>query len=280
MKELRGANAIVTGASRGLGVLIAHALAKEGVNLALAARSADALEKVRGDAAATGVNVVSIPTDVGDRAGLEALATRAEDELGPTDILVNNAGIEATCRYEEYPPDKITELLEVNLTAPMLLTRIVLPGMLERGRGHIVNVASLAGKGGFPYQAPYAASKAALVMFSHTLRVELVDSPVGCSVVCPGFVADEGMYADMVRDTGVKASRLLGESKPAAVADAVVKAITSDASELIVNPSPMRPLLAMLQLFPDTGARVANALGVTALARRVADAQRGKLGQP
>lgn len=274
MKELKGANAILTGASRGLGVLIAHALAGEGVNLALAARSADALEKVRGDVGAAGVKAVSIPTDVADRSQLDALVETAERELGPTDILVNNAGIEATYPYEEYPSSEITQLLEVNLTAPMLLTRMVLPGMLDRGRGHIVNVASLAGKGGFPCQAPYAASKAALVIFTHTLRAELVDSPVGCSVICPGFVADEGMYADMVRDTGVKASRLLGESKPEAVAEAVVKAIKRDASELIVNPSPMRPILAMAQLFPDTGARILKTLGVTALARRVAAAQK------
>lgn len=273
MKELKGTNAILTGASRGLGVVIAHALAKEGVNLALAARSADALEKVRGDVAAAGVKAVSIPTDVADRSQLEALVTTAEHELGPTDILVNNAGIEATHSYEEYPPDEIAQLLEVNLTAPMLLTRLVLPGMLGRGRGHIVNLASLAGKGGFPCQAPYAASKAALVIFTHTLRAELVDTPVGCSVICPGFVADEGMYADMVRDTGVKASRLLGESKPEAVADAVVKAIKRNSSELIVNPSPMRPVLAMAQLFPDTAARILKTLGVTALARRVAAAQ-------
>lgn len=276
MKELRGMNAILTGASRGLGVLIARTLAKEGVNLALAARSAEALEKVRGDTAATGVKVVSIPTDVGDRAQLEALVSRAEMELGPVDILVNNAGIEATYAYEEYPPDEITRLLEVNLTAPMLLVRMLLPGMLERGRGHIVNVASLAGKGGFPCQAPYAASKSALVMFTHTLRAELEDSPVGCSVVCPGFVADEGMYADMVRDTGVKASRVLGESKPQAVADAVIKAIHRDASELIVNPTPMRPVLVMAQLFPDTTARIHKVLGVTALARRVAAAQKSR----
>ena len=274
MKDLAGANAILTGASRGLGVLIADALAKEGVNLALAARSADALEKVRGDVEASGVRAVSIPTDVGDRGQLRSLVEAAERELGPVDILVNNAGIEATYRYDEYPVDEIAQLLEVNLTAPMLLTRMVLPGMLQRRWGHIVQIASLAGKGGFPCQAPYAASKAALVMFTHTLRAELADSPVGCSVICPGFVADEGMYADMVRDTGVSASRILGVSKPEAVADAVIKAIKRDASELIVNPSPMRPLLALSQMFPDVGAGILKMLGVTALARRVAEEQK------
>ncbi len=275
ISDLRGCNAILTGASRGLGVLIARALAKEGVNLALAARSADALEAVRAEVGAMGVRAIAVPTDVVDAAQQDALIATAVGELGPIDILVNNAGIEATHAYADYPPAEIVKLLDVNLTAPMMLTRKVLPGMLERGRGHIVQIASLAGKGGFPCQAPYAASKAALVMFTHTLRAELVDSPVGTSVVCPGFVADEGMYADMVRSTGVSAPKFLGISKPEKVAEAVVKAIKRDSSELIVNPSPMRPLLVLAQAFPDAASGIMRVLGVTKLGRRMAQTQAG-----
>ncbi len=273
MKDLRGSNAILTGASRGLGTLMADALAAEGINVALAARSADGLEKVSADIADRDVKVVCIPTDVTDASQLDALVTTATNELGPIDILVNNAGIESTHPFDDYPPEEIVRLIDVNLTAPLLLTRKVLPGMLRRERGHIVNIASLAGKGGFPYQAPYASTKAGLIMFTHMLRVELQDSPVGCSVVCPGFVSEQGMYADMRDQTGIKASRLLGESRPEKVAEAVVKAIKTDASELIVNPSPMRPMIAMAQLFPDVVPRVMKSLGVTALARRVVAAQ-------
>ncbi len=269
MKDLRGANAIVTGASRGLGVVIADALADEGVNLVLAARSAEGLEKVRGDIAAKGVTVVSIPTDVTDRAQLEALVTSSEAELGPIDILVNNAGILTAHPYQSYPPEEIEQLIQVNLTAPMLLTRLVLPQMIERNRGHIVQLASLAGKGGFPCEAPYAATKAALIMLTHVLRAELADTDVGCSAVCPGFVADEGMYADMQRDTGVQASRLLGVSKPEKVAEAVVKAIKRNSAELIVNPTPMRPVIVAEQMFPDIAPRVMKVFGVTALAKRL-----------
>ncbi len=279
MKELRGSNAILTGASRGLGVLIAHALADAGVNLALAARSAEGLERVRAEVAAKGVKAVAIATDVADQSQLEALVQRAETELGPTDILVNNAGIETTYAFESHPLEEITHLINVNLTAPLLLTRLVLPGMLDRGRGHIVQMASLAGKAGFPLGGPYAASKAGLIMLTHSLRAELADTAVGCSVICPGFVADEGMYADMVTDTGVKASKLLGESRPEKVAEAVVKAITRDSSELLVNPSPMRPLLVGAQMFPDMTAKVLKAFGVTKLARRVAAAQHPEAAQ-
>ncbi len=273
IKDLRGTVAILTGASRGLGVTIAHALADEGVHLALAARNADQLEKVRGDVAARGVNVICVPTDVTDDAQLDALVARTSDELGPIDILVNNAGIESIRSFADYPPDVLRAIVDTNLTAPLMLTRKVLPGMLERDRGHIVQMASLAGKGGFAYDGPYAASKAALIMFTHSLRAELIDSRVGCSAVCPGFVSDEGMYADMVTNTGVKASRLLGESKPEKVAEAVVKAIKRGSSELFVNPSPMRPVVVLSQLFPDMAARTLQLLGVTALGKRAASAQ-------
>ena len=265
MKNLKGANAILTGASRGLGVLIAKALADEGVNLVLAARSADALEKVKIDVEAKGVRAIAVPTDVCDRAALENLVAKAEAEFGTIDILVNNAGIEAMHSYDLYPEEEILELMAVNLTAPMLLTRRVLPGMLRRNAGSIVNVASLAGKGAVPYQVPYSTSKGGLVHFTHTLRAELVDTNIKCSVICPGFVADEGMYADMVKDTGIKAPKVLGESPPEDVAEAVVKAVRKGSSELIVNPSPMRPLLALQQLWPDIAPRMLKLMGVTAL---------------
>ncbi|MEX0875080.1 MAG: SDR family oxidoreductase [Actinomycetota bacterium] len=270
MKDLKGANAIVTGASRGLGVLIADALADEGVNLVIAARSAEGLEKARGDIAAKGVKVVSVPTDVTDRQQLETLVVRSSAELGPIDILINNAGILDAHPYESYPLDDIEQLIQVNLTAPMLLTRLVLPAMIERNRGHIVQLASLAGKGGFPFEAPYAATKSALIMLTHVLRAELAETNVGVSAVCPGFVADEGMYADMQRDTGVAASRILGVSKPEKVAQAVIKAIKRNASELIVNPTPMRGVLVATQMFPDISPRVMRFFGATALGRRIA----------
>jgi short-subunit dehydrogenase len=275
IKDLRGCNAILTGASRGLGVPIALALADEGVNLTLAARSAEGLEKVRASVEERGVRAIVVPTDVSDRAQLDVLVETSERELGPTDILVNNAGIEATYPFDEYPEEEIANLIEVNLTAPLLLTRKVLPGMLGRGRGHIVQIASLAGRAGFPLQGPYAASKAALIQFTHSLRAELVDSPVDCSAVCPGFVADEGMYADMVTQTGVQASKLLGESKPETVAKAVIKAIKRGSSELFVNPAPMRPVVLLGQVFPDAVPRILKTFGVTALARRVASVQKG-----
>lgn len=275
MEQLRGTNAILTGASRGIGVHVARALAREGVNLALAARSADDLDRVRSEVTGMGVKAVSIPTDVSDRAQLESLVERATSELGPPDILVNNAGIEAPHAYQDYPPDEIEALITINLLAPMLLSRLVLPGMLERGRGHIVVMASLAGKGAFPYEAPYSASKAGLVKFVHTLRSELIDEPVSCSAVCPGFVSDEGMYQRFLEEAKLSAPKALGTSTPEKVADAVIKAIRKDATELFVNPSPMRPITVFQEMFPDTGARILKLLGVTDFSRRATEARGG-----
>lgn len=275
MKELRGTNAILTGASRGIGVHVARALAREGVNLALAARSAEGLDRVRTEVTGMGVKAVSIPTDVSDRGQLEGLVDQAEAELGPPDILVNNAGIEAPHAYQDYPPEEIEALITINLLAPMLLTRLVLPGMLERRRGHIVVMASLAGKGAFPYEVPYSASKAGLVKFVHTLRSELIDEPVSCSAVCPGFVSEEGMYQRFLEEAKISAPKALGTSTPEKVADAVIKAIRKDATELFVNPSPMRPLTVFQEIFPDTGPRLLKALGVTDFSKRATEARGG-----
>ena len=273
MKQLRGTNAIVTGASRGLGVSIAAALAARGVNLTLAARSAADLDGVRDEVSSSGVQVVSIPTDVSDAAQCEALVAKAEDAIGPTDILVNNAGIERASAFADLALDDIASIVDVNLKASLLLARLVLPGMLERGRGHIVNISSLAGKGGFPYETPYSATKAGLVMFTHTLREELSGSPVSASVVCPGFVADDGMYARMAED-GHRAPMALLPTTPRKVADAVVKAIVRDAPELIVNRTPMRPVLALSQAFPAATTWIYRLFGVTRYGRAVASARR------
>ncbi len=265
--DLKGRNAILTGASRGLGVYVARILAGEGVNLALAARSADELSRVRGRLVQeAGIEAIAVPTDVADPGQLQALADRAESELGPVDILVNNAGIEAPAAYAEYPPEEIETLIRVNLIGPMLLTRMILPLMLERGRGRIVNMASLAGKAGLPYEVPYATSKAGLITFTRALAAELHGSPVTCSVVCPGFVSDEGMYA-RIEAQGAKAPKAMGVSTPRKVAEAVLKAVREGPVELIVNPSPMRPLLAVSELFPGIGPHIHNLLGITDFSR-------------
>lgn len=151
-----------------------------------------------------------------------SLTDKVEEELGPIDILINNAGIEWAAPFRNFFPKEIQNMIQVNVTAPMLLTRSVLQGMLDRGRGHIVNVSSLAGKTGFPYQTPYASTKAGMIMFINSLRTELNGTPVGAFVICSGFVAEDGMYAEMEKRTG-PAPRLLKPTAPGKLTSAELK---------------------------------------------------------
>jgi len=268
MKKLHNRNALITGASRGLGVHIARALAKEGVNLVLTARSADSLEQVRDEMLSYDVKAEVIPGDLTETGHFDSLIAEAEQKLGPIDILVNNAGIEISIPYEKYPPDDIQKMITLNLTVPMLLARAVLPGMLKRNRGHIVNISSLAGKTGFPMETPYATTKAGLNMFTHSLRIELADTQVSTSVICPGFVAEDGMYSRM-EERGGSAPALLKPTTPEKVASAVIKAIKKDSAELIVNPLPMRPLFALQEALPGIKTFLHKAFGTPEYARKI-----------
>lgn len=269
MRDLTGLNVVLTGASRGIGPHIAEALAREQTNLVLASRSQDELDAVAGRLSGLGIKAAAVPTDVSDRSSIESLVEQSSKLLGSIDVLVNNAGIEMTSSYDELQPDEIARVIEVNLIAPMLLTRLVLPGMLERGRGHIVNVASLAGKAGIPYQAPYSASKGGLIRFTQSLRAEYAGRGVSASVICPGFV-DSGMY-QRANDMGVKAPAMTGVSKVEKVAKAVVDAIRHDRVEAIVNPTPMRPLLAAAELFPSLSEGIVRRMGVNDMFKEWAD---------
>lgn len=266
MKDLRGMNAIVTGASRGIGPYIARALAAEGVHLALAARSAEQLEGTRAACEAQGVRAIVVPTDVTSPDDLRALKETAERELGPVDILVNNAGIEVTKSVEHVGQGEVDAILRTNLDAPIRMTKLVLPGMLERRRGSIVNVSSMAGKAATPYNAIYSATKHGLNGFTSSLDAELDGTGVHAGVVCPAFVGSAGMWAD----TGKTAPRMMREVSPENVAKAVLKVIRG-APEALVTPGPIRPLLALQELAPSIRKPVLKRLGILRVFRERAE---------
>ena len=270
MQKIEGSVAVVTGASRGIGPYLALALAREKVSLVLAARTGDDLEAVAEKLRAKGATVLSVVCDVTvaeDRAGLVAAAI---ERFGQIDILVNNAGIGITTPYEKQPTEEIEQILNVNLTAPMLLTHAVLPGMLERKSGFIVNIASLAAKVGTPFSSPYSASKGGLVMFTESFRSEFRKRGVSATAICPGFVSDAGMYEVMERRAGVRASKLAGTSSPQKVAAAMVKAIKRDRPEVIVNPGPIRLVSGFAELFPGLFERMYPLFGANKLFAKVA----------
>lgn len=274
MKELKNRNVLLTGASRGIGVYIARALASAGMNLVLVARSAEPIETLARELAATGVKTLALPADVGIEAALTDLVQRAQSEFGTIDVLVNNAALETNAAFVDFKPADLEQMVHVDLVAPMLLVQKVLPGMLERKSGHIVNIASLAGKSATPYNVPYSAAKGGLIAFTHSLRAELRGSGVSASVVCPGFVSEAGMFATKKRLHGLQEPKSLGSSAPEEVAGAVLRAITDDTLEILVNPGPMRLMQAFNQLFPEVGGWVVNRLGVGEMFRKVAAGER------
>ena len=230
--QLAGANAIVTGASRGIGTYIARHLASRGVSLALAARSAEDLDRTVAEVSAAGVRAVAIPTDVSRQEDLESLVEKATAELGPIDVLINNAGVERYADLVDADPELIEKIMRVNFLAPANLSRLVLPSMIGRRRGHIVNIASVAGKTAVPFNTIYSSSKHALVGLSWSLREEVARHNVGVSVVCPGFVSEAGMFADWSH--GRKPPGLTRSVPPDRVAEATIKAIESNKAEIIV----------------------------------------------
>jgi short-subunit dehydrogenase len=249
--ELRGANALVTGAAGGLGRYISRALAAQGANLVLSDLPGEGLDARRKEVASFGTTVEAVATDLAKQRERRELIPRAEEALGPIDVLVNNAGVEFVGPFAEAPLTEIDLITKVNLLAPIELTRLALPGMLERRRGHIVNMASLAGKAPFAFFHTYNATKYGMVGFSHSLRHELTDEPVSVSAICPGFVEREGMYGRVEEHVqAIDVPNPLGTCPPEKVGQAVVRAIREDRAEIIVNPRPIRPLIALASVAP------------------------------
>jgi len=187
--------AVVTGASSGIGRSYAERLASDGMDVVLVARRADRLEMLKRDLEIRGAGVRTIVADLSLAEDVQRLG--AELDAMPIEVLVNNAGLAHYMRFAQLPLEQARELVDVNALAPVLLTRVVIPGMIRRGRGAVVNVASLLAFSGaasaphLPQRAVYAATKAFLVTFSQILAAELAGTGVQVQVVCPGVVRSE-----------------------------------------------------------------------------------------
>lgn len=265
MKELTGRTTLVTGAAGGIGRAICLALADAGADVVVSGRRVGPLSELVAELGAKTARAHAIPIDLADAAAADALLGHAERDFGPVDILINNAGIEQPAAFTDMTPDDIRAMVEVNLSAAMLLTHRVLPGILDRGRGHIVFVSSGLAKMGSAYQAPYSATKAALI----ALRAEYRHTRIGFSVVCPGLVTGAGMYQRML-DDGFSANPMLGTTTTARVARQVVAAIRHDRPEVHVTGAPIRPIAAAIQLNPRLAEIITTRVGMADLFRRVA----------
>ena len=250
--------ALVTGASHGIGPFIAKALAKQGMNLVLAARTQAELEQVAAGIRATGVQVLTVPTDVTNPESRSALVQTAERTFGSVDVLVNNAGGDLQWQFHHYTTEDVEAQIGLNLTGPIELTRLLLPGMLQRKQGHIVNISSMGGRIGFPYTEVYSASKDGLIGFTRVLRADYRQAGVSSSVLILGPISGAGTGARTMEEVNLRMSAMAkaSMSSPEAVAKAVLKSIRHDKAEIVIMPGPGRLLRALMDLFPGLGVKM------------------------
>jgi len=186
--ELEGKTALVTGGSRGLGLLLAREFAGQGAKVVICARDEAELERARQDLARQGAQVAAITCDVTNRDQVERMVRDAEGRFGGVDVLVNNAGTISVGPMEVMNLDDYREAMDIHFWGPLYTTLAALPGMKSRGGGRIVNITSIGGEISVPHLLPYSASKFALVGFSEGLRAELKKDNVYVTTVCPGLM--------------------------------------------------------------------------------------------
>jgi 3-oxoacyl-[acyl-carrier protein] reductase len=232
-KPLAGKVSLITGASRGIGLALARTLGRMGSKLALCARDASRLSGAATELKRFGYPVLAVPADVTRPAELASLVEKTEASLGPIHVLINNAGIGYFAPVQDTTEANWDLVLDTNLKAVFLLTRLVAPGMVLRRAGHIVNMASLAGKSAFAGGATYCASKWGLLGLTQSMAEDLRPFGIRVSAVCPGTVATE-----FSPHTGKNTEKML---KPEDVAHAVEMILTetpqSFISEVVLRPT-------------------------------------------
>jgi short-subunit dehydrogenase len=246
--NIDGQHILVTGGSQGIGVDIATEFARRGGKVTVLGRNADRLAAV---AAAIGGSFLAL--DLTDPAALDGAIAEVESGFGPVDVLINNAGAALVREAARYRPGETTQLMMINAAAPMELIRQVLPGMVSRGRGHIVNISSLAGVAAVPHLAVYGAGKAALHHYTAVLQRELAfdKAPVGVTLVTLGEVAGTQMMEDARQSPIIAAvsarlarTRALPSIAPADVAAAVADAVAHNRRSVTV-PRRIAPMIGL-----------------------------------
>ena len=210
--RLKDQVALVTGGGRGIGRSIALAFAREGADVAIAARTEVELAAVRTEIRGEARNALDFRCDVTDKQQIAELVRQVEESLGPITILVNNSGVAASAKVVEMDDELWDRILRVNLTGTYLCTKAVLPGMLQRGYGRIINMASIGGKVGLLYSAAYCASKHGVLGFTRSVALEVARRDVTVNAICPGFV-ETAMTDESVRRIVLKTGRTPEEAR-------------------------------------------------------------------
>ncbi|HZH47338.1 MAG TPA: SDR family NAD(P)-dependent oxidoreductase [Roseococcus sp.] len=238
--NLQGKRVVITGGSSGIGHEIARQLARKGARLVLTGRRAEALSAaVAGLTAATGAEVHGIPGDIAESKARDALVSRTVSLLGGIDVLVNNAGGVRAGRLEDTSETELRAMIEVDLVAPMLLTRIALPELRRAGEAMVVNIASGIAQMGVPFYAGYAAAKGGLARFGEAMRRELKGEGVHVMTVYPG-ATDTRMMSSSRAD----ASMGFAVQPVAEVVASIIEGMEADAFEVVRGGETRRAMLA------------------------------------
>jgi 3-oxoacyl-[acyl-carrier protein] reductase len=233
--DLKERVAVITGASKGIGKAIAFALAEKGCNVVLNARNIAELKEAEKNISQLGVKVFAVAGDVRNSKDVETLANITERELGPATILVNNAGIGHFSEVAQMSDEDFRSILETNLFGTFYCSRAFLRGMIQKEQGHIINIASLAGKNPFAGGSAYCASKAALISFAECLMLEVRHHNIKVTTICPGSVQTEFGSGEMSKRNWALTSE--------DVATAVLDVLTTSQGSLIsmVDLRPLKP---------------------------------------
>ena len=241
-RSLAGKVVAITGGARGIGEATARAIVAKGGKVAIGDLDVELAQTTAG---ALGGETIALELDVTRRQSFEDFLSQVEERLGPVDVIVNNAGIMPVGPFAEEDDATARRMIDINLHGVIFGTKLAIPGMVRRGSGHIVNIASTAGKGGFPGGATYCATKHAVVGLSEAVRAELRDTGVEVSVVMPAVVNTE-LGSGLVEARGVKVS------EPSEVADAIVDALEAPKFDVWV-PRLTGAISRVMTLLPRSG---------------------------
>ncbi len=263
MTEIKNSKVLITGASGGLGQAIATKIASLGGKVVLTSRRSEVLDDL-----AKSLKGEFVAADLSKPDGAKELFQKVQD----VDILVLNAGLPATGKFEELDISDIEKVMRVNLYSPLELSKLFLPKMLEKGKGHIVFVSSLSGKAATPGSSIYSATKFGMRGLAFGMRADLNDKNIGISVVSPGFIRDAGMFAD----AKIELPKGVSTRTPEDVGDAVVKVILKNLAELDVAPVTMWMGAKVALVAPEFSRKITKIMGAESTAQKLAAGQLDK----
>ncbi|SHK66515.1 SDR family NAD(P)-dependent oxidoreductase [Hymenobacter psychrotolerans] len=261
--NLHGRVVLITGGSRGLGLILARQAVAEGAKVAICARDADELERARQELSQDGAEVLTLVRDLTNADDVQTMVAEVQQQLGAIDVLINNAGIITAGPLDNIELRDYHDSMDTHFWAPLHAMQAVLPAMRRRGEGRIVNIASVGGKVAVPHLAPYCASKFALVGLSESFRSELLEHGIQVTTVCPGLMRTGSARHAIVKGQHKKeyAAFIIADSLPMLSMDAdaagrqIWNACRRGDAEVILS-VPAKALSAFHGLFPGTTADI------------------------